>query len=114
MASNATGPLATPGIHDDLSLAVRVRRIFNVRPADISGLAADTSEEWICAIEGLMVEEAKDVKWRARVDAFLAQNSWDITWMKMRRMMEARIATRQLTESASMAISQLRSAAQGD
>ena len=75
---------------------------------------ADTAQDWIAAIDGLMVHEANDPKWRANVDSFLAQNSWDITWMKMRRMIEDRIASRKFTESASMASSQLRSAVLGD
>ncbi len=47
MASNAPGPITTPGINDELSVAVKLRRIFNVRPAEISSLASDTFDSWL-------------------------------------------------------------------
>jgi UDP-galactopyranose mutase len=89
-----------------------------VRPYGTQRLVriADTHEEWIKAIDGVMTEEARDPKWRARVDAFLAQNSWDITWMKMRDLIEDRIAMRRLgtPKRASLVVSSMQTAVVGD
>lgn len=89
-----------------------------VRPYGVQKLVriADTVEEWSKALDGVMTEEAKDTKWRARVDAFLAQNSWDITWMQMRTLIENRIVSREFTPATRPATSLLpvQSAVLGD
>lgn len=43
---------------------------------------ADTAEDFVAAAERAMAE-AKDGEWIQRVDAFLANMSWDATWKRM-------------------------------
>jgi UDP-galactopyranose mutase len=43
---------------------------------------ADTAEDFVAAAEKAMTE-AKDGEWIQRVDAFLADMSWDNTWKRM-------------------------------
>ena len=57
-----------------------------VRPYGESGLVriADNAAEFIkAAAEIGMDERADDPRWLARVDEFLARNSWDKTWAAM-------------------------------
>lgn len=69
-----------------------------VRPYGVQKLVriADTVEDFVAAIEGVMEQEANDPAWRARVEAMLAQNSWDITWRKMRNLISNKLAGRRL------------------
>ena len=55
-----------------------------VNPFGINELVniADTSEEFIARAE-LELAQTDKSKWLERVDAFLADNSWDTTWKKM-------------------------------
>lgn len=89
-----------------------------VRPYGTQKLVriADTPEEWITAIDGVMAEESRDSGWRSRVDAFLAQNSWDITFVKMRDLIQKRLSARTFSgaKSAAMASSGVLSPAHGD
>ena len=55
-----------------------------VRPYGDAGLvhiAASAPEFEAAAVEALA--QTGDAQWRTEVDAFLQQNSWDITWTKM-------------------------------
>ncbi|MFL6211589.1 MAG: glycosyltransferase family 1 protein [Pyrinomonadaceae bacterium] len=57
---------------------------------------ADTVAEFIRAAAELgMDEPVDDAAWRARVDKFLATNSWDKTWQQMEKLIGAVVAARQ-------------------
>lgn len=91
-----------------------------VRPYGVQKLVriADSVEEFVAAIDGVMEEEAHDSAWRARVEAMLAQNSWDITWRKMRNLMSNKLAasraSQPVTAMETEAIVPLRTAVLGD
>lgn len=72
-----------------------------VRPYGVQKLVriADTAEEFVKSIELALTEDANDARWKARVDAMLAQNSWDLTYKKMRDLIESRIVTKELEAS---------------
>jgi glycosyltransferase involved in cell wall biosynthesis len=55
-----------------------------VRPFGEQGLVriADEPGAFVAAAEAAMREEARDPGWLARVDAWLAQTSWDRTWAR--------------------------------
>jgi UDP-galactopyranose mutase len=55
-----------------------------VRPFGEQGLVriADEPDAFVAAAEAAMREEARDPGWLARVDAWLAQTSWDRTWAR--------------------------------
>lgn len=55
---------------------------------------ADTVPEFVGAIEKALVQSQTHEKWLSRVDAFLAQNSWDLTWQAMNKLIKAAIATK--------------------
>jgi len=69
-----------------------------VRPYGIQKLVriADTAEEFAAAIEQALTVDANDSEWKARVDATLSQNSWDLTHKRMRDLIESRILSREL------------------
>ena len=46
MDAKAPGPIATPGINDEVSTGVALRRAFNVRSSEIGGLISDTFSSW--------------------------------------------------------------------
>ena len=50
---------------------------------------ASTAEEFVTAIRSEVARCQTDGVWRARVDGFLAQNSWDQTWKKMYSAIES-------------------------
>jgi UDP-galactopyranose mutase len=54
---------------------------------------AGTEAEFISAIEAAL-EEQGNQDWLMQVDQFLAQNSWDQTWLRMMRMIESALAAR--------------------
>jgi UDP-galactopyranose mutase len=59
---------------------------------------AATAEEFIGAAEKLLGAGRRERReWLARVDAFLAQDSWDETWARMSRLIDAAVASRQAT-----------------
>lgn len=60
-----------------------------VRPYGIQKLVriADSPRDFVSAIEGLLENDTHDPMWLRRVDATLAQSSWDATWEKMARLM---------------------------
>lgn len=55
---------------------------------------ADTAREFVAAIERALVQNESDAEWLNRVDAFLSQTSWDLTWQAMNNLLENVIATR--------------------
>jgi UDP-galactopyranose mutase len=65
-----------------------------VRPYGQQGMVhiADTVAEMVKAIETAMSED-EGARLR-RVDAFLSQNSWDITWNRMNELIEGAVAAR--------------------
>lgn len=73
-----------------------------VRPYGVQKLVciADTAEEFAKAIDLCLLHEVSDGAWKARVDAALAQNSWDLTFLKMRRAVENRLAINDAAETA--------------
>ncbi|HEY9697436.1 MAG TPA: glycosyltransferase family 1 protein [Trichocoleus sp.] len=54
---------------------------------------ADTADSFVTAIEVAM--QQADAAWLDRVDLFLSQNSWDLTWAKMNDLIEMTIARKQ-------------------
>lgn len=69
-----------------------------VRPYGVQKLVriADSAEEFACALDDALSADAHDPDWARRRDAFLASNSWDITWERMRDLIESRILARAL------------------
>ncbi len=61
-----------------------------VRPYGERGLVAiaNTPEQFVAAIEA-QLRAPDPAKWLAKVDAFLAGNSWDATWTRMRGLIES-------------------------
>jgi UDP-galactopyranose mutase len=76
-----------------------------VRPYGIQKLVriADTAEDFVAAIEQALTVDAHDEEWKARVDAALSQNSWDLTHKRMRDLIESRILSKEL-EAARMPV----------
>jgi UDP-galactopyranose mutase len=66
-----------------------------VRPYGDAGLVRIADEPWefVRAAEAAMAEDASP-DWLARVDEFLAGNSWDETWGQMSRRISEVVATR--------------------
>lgn len=62
---------------------------------------ADSVEDFTSAVEAAMKDDLKTHV--RRVDAFLAQNSWDRTWEEMRELIEEAVASRRAEGSASQA-----------
>jgi UDP-galactopyranose mutase len=73
-----------------------------VRPYGIQKLVriADTAEDFIDAIEQALVHDTNDRDWKERVDAILAQNSWDLTHKRMADIIESRILNKELESTA--------------
>jgi len=69
-----------------------------VRPYGVKRLVriADSPEEFAREIDNAVNVDAKDADWAQRRDAFLSQNSWDITFRRMWGLIESRILTREL------------------
>jgi UDP-galactopyranose mutase len=76
-----------------------------VRPYGIQKLVriADTAEDFVASIEQALTVDAHDEEWKARVDAALSQNSWDLTHKRMRDLIESRILSKEL-EAARMPV----------
>lgn len=53
---------------------------------------ADSTEEFVAAIENALQQLQKNPGWLDKVDAFLAHLSWDKTWSRMNELIEAAIA----------------------
>jgi UDP-galactopyranose mutase len=60
---------------------------------------ADSVEDFAGAVESAMKDDLKTHV--RRVDAFLAQTSWDRTWEEMRELIEEAVASRRAAASAS-------------
>ncbi|MBD3884684.1 glycosyltransferase family 1 protein [Phormidium tenue FACHB-886] len=58
---------------------------------------ADTAPEFVTAIEQALEQSQIDSEWLNRVDAFLSQISWDLTWNEMNRLIETEIAKKKGT-----------------
>lgn len=69
-----------------------------VRPYGVQKLVrvADEPAEFAAALDAALSVDAVDPDWAARRDAFLAHNSWDITWQHMVDLMEARAVAKEL------------------
>jgi glycosyltransferase involved in cell wall biosynthesis len=61
-----------------------------VRPYGERGLVAiaDTPEQFVAAIEAEL-QRPNRAAWLTKVDAFLARNSWDATWTRMRGLIDS-------------------------
>jgi glycosyltransferase involved in cell wall biosynthesis len=61
-----------------------------VRPYGERGLVhiADTVDEFVSAAEAVLGAQHDQAEWLARVDSFLANNSWDETWAQMSKLIE--------------------------
>lgn len=77
-----------------------------VRPYGIQKLVriADSAEEFAGAIDLALTQDTKDARWKQRVDALLAQNSWDLTHKRMSDLIESRILVKELQIAAAPAI----------
>jgi len=65
-----------------------------IRPYGQAGLVqiADTGAEFVTAVTAAMNKNsAESAEWLLKVDAFLAQNSWDDTWTRMMQLISDRI-----------------------
>ena len=56
---------------------------------------ADTAEDFVTAVEAALAEKECCQDWLLEVDSFLAQTSWDQTWMRMMEKIEAALNARQ-------------------
>jgi UDP-galactopyranose mutase len=72
-----------------------------VRPYGQEGYVriADTAEEFVAVCEAALAEDA--AARQERVDPFLAQNSWDITWANMSALIDGAVAARRASKVAS-------------
>ena len=77
-----------------------------VNPYGTMGLVqiADTVQEFTNAI-GLAMQQINDKQWWNKVQEFLKTNSWDLTWMKMKRIIDGTLvkkeSSRKVTPNAS-------------
>lgn len=55
---------------------------------------ADTPADFVAACERLMCESFDRASWLERVDGALAENSWDLTWERMMRLIDETIKER--------------------
>jgi UDP-galactopyranose mutase len=62
---------------------------------------ADTPDEFIYAAEKIL-SRPNDAEWHAKVDAFLANVSWDKTWKQMSDLINAVIDRKRLVKSATV------------
>jgi UDP-galactopyranose mutase len=77
-----------------------------VRPYGESKLVsiADTPDDFIYAAEKIL-STPNDAEWLARVDAFLANVSWDKTWKQMSDLIDGVIERKKLAKSATVPLS---------
>jgi UDP-galactopyranose mutase len=77
-----------------------------VRPYGIQRLVriADTPEEFVEALDAALNIDARDADWAARRDAFLAGNSWDITFRNMCDLIESRIIAKTIEPVGATAV----------
>ncbi len=62
-----------------------------IRPYGEIGLVEISNgvDEFVQAIERSLRTKEDQTEWQSRVDEFLAQNSWDLTWMSMAQLIQA-------------------------
>jgi UDP-galactopyranose mutase len=58
---------------------------------------ADDVPDFVAAAEAAL-REGKSSDWLRRVDAFLSQDSWDRTWLRMMKLMDSAVAARMATD----------------
>lgn len=77
-----------------------------VRPYGDEGLVgiADTVEDFVAAAEAAMNQKPDSSGWLDRVDAFLAQNSWDATWAHMMQLVQGAIEDRKVSVEKPVAL----------
>lgn len=79
-----------------------------VRPYGQQSLVhiADTAPEFVAAIANALEQTQAASDWLNRVDAFLAQTSWDLTWQAMDELIERAIAlkTQQASSNAALKV----------
>lgn len=76
---------------------------------------ADTAEEFAAALDLALNVDAHDSRWAERRDAFLSQNSWDITFRRMYDLIGNRCLTRTVNGlSSGVSVHALESASLGD
>lgn len=70
-----------------------------VRPYGDKGLVwiAENVDEFVAAAEAALQMDGDRSDWLQRVDEFLAENSWDLTWTKMRHLIQSMIRARKET-----------------
>ena len=68
---------------------------------------ADTPDEFIHAAEKILSESDR-ADWLARVDAFIANLSWDKTWKQMSDLIDAVVERKRLVKSAAVPLNRLR------
>jgi glycosyltransferase involved in cell wall biosynthesis len=76
-----------------------------VRPYGEEGLVriADRVDDFVAAAEAALGGGADRAEWLARVDEFLAGNSWDQTWARMSRLIEEAVAAGRASRGAALA-----------
>jgi UDP-galactopyranose mutase len=76
-----------------------------VHPYGEQGLIhiADTVMDFIAAVELAMQQPQRDTNWLSQPDAFLAQSSWNQTWVKMLQLVEAAIVNKSLQQNSAPA-----------
>ena len=67
---------------------------------------ADAPDEFIYAAEKILLR-SNGVEWLARVDAFLANVSWDKTWKQMSDLIDAVIERKRLVKSATVPLNKV-------
>lgn len=67
---------------------------------------ADAPDEFIYAAEKIL-SRSNGVEWLARVDAFLANVSWDKTWKQMSDLIDAVIERKRLVKSAAVPLNKV-------
>lgn len=55
---------------------------------------ADTAPEFVAAIENALDQSLTNAEWLSRVDVYLSQTSWDLTWQAMNELIETAIAAK--------------------
>ncbi|GAB4385900.1 MAG: glycosyltransferase family 1 protein [Elainellaceae cyanobacterium] len=63
---------------------------------------ADSIEKFVKAAEVAMQQPQSDPTWLQQVDAFLSQNSWNLTWERMNHLIETAIEQKQATATESV------------
>lgn len=67
---------------------------------------ADTPDDFIRAAEKIL-EKGQDDEWLARVDAFIANLSWDKTWSQMSSLIDGVVARKRPVKSATVPLGRL-------